>query len=141
MLQTMTTVRRALWARWGPGVLAWALWVLAMLGVAASAWLDHLLRRSGRPDLTSLSAGAISSVLAVLSATTVGAVLAGRRPRHPVGWLLLALGLLVAASGVADGYQSYGLLAGHGSLPAVGDVAVLNPATLDLMLACVGFVL
>src|SRR5215211_6969154 len=27
-------------------------------------------------------------VLAVLSATTVGAVLASRRPRHPVGWLL-----------------------------------------------------
>jgi hypothetical protein len=32
-------------------------------------------------------------VVAVLSAATVGAVLASRRPAHPVGWLLLAVGL------------------------------------------------
>jgi hypothetical protein len=32
-------------------------------------------------------------VLAMVSGATVGAVLASRRPRHPVGWLLLALEL------------------------------------------------
>jgi hypothetical protein len=29
-------------------------------------------------------------------------VLASRRPRHPVGWLLLALGLSLNASGPAE---------------------------------------
>jgi hypothetical protein len=50
-------------------------------------------------------------VLTLVSAATVGAVLASRRPRHPVGWLLLALGLSVVVAGVAQGYAGYGLLA------------------------------
>jgi hypothetical protein len=31
--------------RWWPGVLAWALWALGMLGLAAVPWLDRLLRQ------------------------------------------------------------------------------------------------
>src|SRR5919197_5469934 len=37
-------------SRW-PAVLAWAAWALALLGLAAAAWLDHLLRQAGRPEL------------------------------------------------------------------------------------------
>jgi hypothetical protein len=122
-------------------VVAWALWALAMLGLAWSAWFDHLLRRTGHPELTSLSGSGVPPLLGVVSAGTVGAVLASRRPRHPVGWLLLGLALTVTASAVADGYQRYGLIARPGSLPAVRHVAVLNPATLAVMLSCVGFVL
>src|SRR6266702_3500530 len=77
------------WARWRPVVLAWVLWALAILCLAAIAWFDHLLRQAGRPELVQLNASGIPFVLAALSATTVGAVLAGRRPAHPVGWLLL----------------------------------------------------
>ena len=54
-----------------------------------------------------------------LSATTVGAVLASRRPRHPVGWLLLGFALALTASGVIASYVTYGLLARPGALPAV----------------------
>jgi hypothetical protein len=32
------------------GVLAWALWVLVVLGLAAGFWLEVLLRRAGRSD-------------------------------------------------------------------------------------------
>src|SRR6266508_6028771 len=79
--------------RW-PGVLAWALWALAMLGLPVTAWLDHLSRQAGRPDLAQLAdASVLAPVLALVSAATVGAVLASRRPAHPVGWLLLILGL------------------------------------------------
>ena len=35
-------------------VVAWSLWALAMLGLAAVAWFDHLLRRVGRADLAPL---------------------------------------------------------------------------------------
>jgi hypothetical protein len=74
-------------------LLAWALWLLAPLGLAAVAWFDHLLRQAGNSDLVTLDAVTVPHLVAALSATTVGAVLASRRPRHPVGWLLLAVGL------------------------------------------------
>ncbi len=97
---------------------AWGLWGLVLLGLAATAWLDHLLRRAGRPDLVLLTPEAAALVIGVVSVVTVGAVLASRGPAHPVGWLLLGLGLSVAAPGVATGYASYGLLARPGMLPA-----------------------
>ncbi|HYY82308.1 MAG TPA: hypothetical protein VFD04_24450, partial [Actinomycetes bacterium] len=124
-----------------PAWLAWGLWALAVLGLATVPWFDHLLRRAGRPDLAQLDASTIPYLLAIVVAATVGAVLAGRRPRHPVGWLLLALGLSVTASGIADGYARYGLVARPGALPAARWVAVYSPATLFLALAAVGFVL
>jgi hypothetical protein len=126
--------------RWPTG-LAWALWALAMLGVATIPWFDHLLRQAHRPELTQLDATAVPMVLAALVAATVGAVLASRRPHHPVGWLLLALGLAVTASGVADGYARYGLLGRPSALPAARWVAVYSPATLYLAFVCIGFVL
>jgi hypothetical protein len=78
--------------RW-PAVLAWALWALAMLGLAAVPWMDRLTIGAGRPDLTGWQGPLVVAVLGHLTATTVGAVLASRRPRHPVGWLLLGFAL------------------------------------------------
>jgi hypothetical protein len=76
-----------------------------------------------------------------VSAATVGAVLASRRPAHPVGWLLLALGLLLNASGVASAYADYGLLARPGALPAAREVSLSLPAIVVPVLAVLGFVL
>jgi hypothetical protein len=56
-----------------------------MLGLAVLSWLDHLLRRAGRPDLALLTPDAAAFVVGVVSAVTVGARLASRRPAHPVG--------------------------------------------------------
>jgi hypothetical protein len=126
--------------RW-PGWPAWALWALAILGLASVPWFDHLTRRVGRPELTQLNASTIPYLLAIVVAATVGAVLASRLPRHPVGWLLLAVGLSVAGSGVADGYARYGLVARPGALPAARWVAIYSPATTIVGLALVGFVL
>jgi hypothetical protein len=137
----VTPTARVTRMRWHSGVLAWALWALAMLGVATIPWFDHLLRQARRPELIQLDATAVPMVLAALVAATVGAVLASRRPHHPVGWLLLALGLAVTASGVADGYARYGLLARPSALPAARWVAVYSPATIYLAFVCIGFVL
>jgi hypothetical protein len=126
--------------RW-PAWLAWALWALAVLGLATVPWFDQLLRQARRPELTQLGASTIPYLLAVVTAATVGAVLASRRPAHPVGWLLLTQALSVTASGVADGYARYGLVARPGALPAARWVAVYSPATLFMGLVCVGFVL
>jgi hypothetical protein len=83
----MAAVTPASWpARPGrrPVVLAWALWALAILGVGLVAWFDRLVRPAGRSELVLLDANGLISGLAVLSAATVGAVLASRRPEHPV---------------------------------------------------------
>jgi hypothetical protein len=124
-----------------PGVVAWGLWGLAVVGVATIPWFDHLLRTAGRPDLTQLNASTLPLVVAALVAATVGAVLASRRPRHPVGWLLLGLGLTVTASGVFDGYARYGLVVRPGSLPLARWVAIFSPATLYLGFVCIGWIL
>jgi hypothetical protein len=126
--------------RWRPVGLAWALWALAMLSIPMAAWLDHLLRQAGRPDLLELTPTAIPPVLGAVSAATVGAVLASRRPAHPVGWLLLALGLSLGASGPAEAYTNYGA-ARPGVPPAASLVALYMPATVVTAFACVGFVL
>jgi heme/copper-type cytochrome/quinol oxidase subunit 3 len=131
---------RPAWRRWRPAGVAWALWALAMLSIPVAAWLDHLLRQAGRPDLLELTPTAIPPVLGAVSAATVGAVLATRRPRHPVGWLLLALGLSLSASGPAEAYTNYAV-ASPGAPPAAGLVALYMPATVVTAFACVGFVL
>jgi hypothetical protein len=127
--------------RWAAG-LAWALWTLVMLGLAVVPWMDSLLRQAGRPDLVVFVPGSIvGPVLAVLSAATVGTVLASRRPRHPVGWLLLGFALSLTASGVIFSYVTYGLLARPGVLPAAQAVGRYYPATGAAVLALLSLVL
>ena len=98
--------------RWMPG-LAWLLWALTLAGLGAVFWLDRLLRQAGRSELT-IAAHELLYIAAVVGMATVGVVLASRRPRHPVGWLMLALGLSVTVDGLTDSYARYGLLANPG---------------------------
>jgi hypothetical protein len=127
--------------RW-PGVAAWAVWALAMLGLAVAAWLDHLQRQAGSPEMAwLLQPASIPLLVAAVSAATVGALLGSRRPAHPVGWLLLGLGLLVVVNVVVSGYVNYGLLARPGALPAASYLAGVANGIQVLWLACVGFIL
>jgi len=121
--------------------LAWALWALTLVAFALVGWFDRLLTQAGRPDLALVTSDIPAYVLATLSATTVGALLASRRPRHPVGWLLLGLGLPVALSGVATGYANYGLMARPGSLPAADWAALYHGVSILGAFTCLQFVL
>jgi hypothetical protein len=121
---------------------AWALWALTLLGLSASVWLDHLSHQAGRPDLAEEFPDTfLGPMLALVSAATVGAVLATRRPRHPVGWLLLALGLSLMAGGLGAAYTGYGLLARPGALPATHVVARHWTATTVIAQTVLSFVL
>src|SRR5512133_180562 len=122
--------------RW-PGVVAWTLWALAMVACLVIPWLDQQLRRAGRPDLTQWD---LRPGVALVSAATVGAVLASRRPRHPVGWLLLAQVAANLATGAAAQDLAWGLLPG-GPLPATRYVALSYPASAGGGLLLLGFVL
>jgi hypothetical protein len=122
-------------------VLAWALYALVGLLFATYPWLDRLVRDAGRPDLALLNPFVVAPSLAALTASTVGAVLASRRPRHPVGWLLLALGLSMAIGGMAAGYLPYTLIVRPGALPAADLLARIYSPSAETALAALGFVL
>jgi hypothetical protein len=122
----LTPTTRVARPRWWPGVAAWVLWALVMLGLAVVRWMDELLRQAGRADLAAWVPGSIvGPVVAVLSAATVGAVLASRRPRHPVGWLLLGFALSLTASGVISSYGPTGCW----PAPAPSPPPLRSPAT------------
>jgi hypothetical protein len=127
--------------RWHPGMLAWALWVFAVLSLAAAVWMDHLLRRAGRPDLAVVEVAAMAVPVVHLGVASVGVVVASRRPRHPVGWLLLAIGLLPNASMPVLAYANYGLAARPGGLPGARWAALYLPAFAVTALAPLGVVL
>jgi hypothetical protein len=122
-------------------VLAWALFALLLLAFAAFPLFDRMMRDAGRPDLALFQPFVIPPTLAALTASSVGVVLASRRPRHPVGWLLLALGLCMAFGGVIAGYLPYTVVVRPGSLPAAGPVARVYAPMTDAALAAIGFVL
>ena len=127
------------WSRWRPAWLAWALWALAIVGLVVTVWLDQLLRQTGRPELVVLIPTAIPPVLGAVSTATVGALVASRRPRHPVGWLLLGFGLSLSAAGVALAYTNYGVA--EPDAPAASLVALCVPATIVTAIACNGLIL
>jgi hypothetical protein len=127
--------------RWTAG-LAWALWLASLLCLAAVPWLDELLRQAGRADLVQFIFPDVAiHVLAVVSSATVGAVVAARRPAHPVGWLLLGIALSLTGTAATAQYFVYGLLVRPGALPAARYAVLYQPATAFTALTLIGFVL
>jgi hypothetical protein len=129
--------RRPAW----PAILAWALYLLVLALFATFPVLDRLLRDAGRPDLALLAPFVVAPTLAAFTASTVGVVLAPRRPRHPVGWLLLMVGLCMALGGVIAGYLPYTVIVRPGALPSAGLLARVYAPAADLAVAALGFVL
>jgi hypothetical protein len=134
----VTPATRLARPRLWPGVVAWTLWALATVAWLVIPWLDQQLRQAGRPDLAQWD---LRPGVALVSAATVGAVLASRRPAHPVGWLLLAQVASNLATGAAAQYLAWGLLAPGGTLPATRYVALYFPASAGGGLLLLGFVL
>ena len=109
---------------------------LVVLGVVASTVvLDALVHTpaTGGPVVESLSIAA-----AAAPATSVGVLLAARRPRNPIGWLLLAI-LLVGASPTGE-YDILDYRIHHGTLP-LGWLSVVIQECWPLFLAFVAILL
>lgn len=102
--------------RWA-GALAWSLWALALVLAGAGMWLLHLTEGAPRTEAASLSWGTVLEGLAFVLGGVVGAVIASRRPRLPIGWLLLMITLGFPLVDAADGYARYATWTGT-ELPA-----------------------
>jgi hypothetical protein len=127
--------------RW-PGVMAWAVWALTILGLAVIAWLDQLSRQAGQPDLAQLTGGSVvGPVLAAVSAATAGAVLASRRPGHPGGLAAAGPGLSLAWAGLPRPMPPTDSWPAPGALPAAHAVARYWPITIVTAQTAASFVL
>ena len=94
--------------------LAWSVW---MLSVALAA-LGALLLNANRSATDPVSSPyAVNAVVAALGFSTVGALVASRRPENPIGWLLTVAGLLFGLTAFASEYSAYVLFTDHISLP------------------------
>jgi hypothetical protein len=102
---------------------------------------DRLLRQAGLAQEAWLVPANSPELVAAVTAATVGAVLASRRPRHPVGWLLLGLGLSFCLASVTSSYGRYGLVARPGALPGAAWLVGVQAAGVLAEPALVGFVL
>jgi hypothetical protein len=129
--------RRSSW----PVALAWGLAGLAVLSGVPSFWLQSRVWFEGSTEAAPTVATVGPVALAVVSAVGVGALVASRRPAHPVGWLLLGVGLAVATNVMVEPYAKYGLVTRPGSLPAARYLVPIVYSSYFVGLACAGFVL
>jgi hypothetical protein len=109
--------------------LAWSLAALSLLLCAASIVLEVAARSVQPPP--SWGTGGDSAVLIVvlpfLAFPLVGALIASKRPKNPIGWICLAVGIIWMIMLISSSYGVYGLLARPGSVPfpaAIGSLGV-----------------
>jgi hypothetical protein len=108
--------------------LAWSLAVVSLVLCVAAIGL-YLATRSLHPP-SSWGTGGDSAVLIFvvpyLTFPLVGALIASNRPKNPIGWICLAVGIFWMLANLSSSYGMYGLrVASPGSVPfpaAIGSV-------------------
>jgi signal transduction histidine kinase len=114
------------------------MWALILLLLVLAFVLGGL----NDPDV---SGGEIFLIPLVLIATqtsgTVGAMVASRQPRSPIGWLFLILALCIVVGIHGEDYPIYALRTNPGSLPAAAWVAWLGSWTFALAGAALPLIL
>ena len=101
------STRAASWLAWSVCVLSLALTALSLV-LLISSW--------SYPNVHVFDYWVENTMVAVVF-SAVGAVVASRRPDHPVGWLFCAVGLVGGIRHLGAEYAIYSLLVSHESLP------------------------
>jgi hypothetical protein len=107
--------------RMNPRASSWFAWSLVALAVALLAGGIALARTTRSPELE-LPYGSVGDadyvVLAlanVLTFSVVGAIVASRHPRNPIGWIFSTVGLVTGLDALNHGYTEFWLASGWGS--------------------------
>jgi hypothetical protein len=93
-------------------IAPWIAVLLTVGGAAFAVTLNALAGSHGDDAWT-----VIPWFAATFASSGVGIVLATRRAENPIGWLLLANGLVLTLMAVANGYADYAVLERPGALP------------------------
>ena len=106
--------------------LAWTAAVLFVVTTLVSV-VTYLVTD---PEFTDWgTSGRLTQLMFMLMVTTfpaVGLLITRHQPRNRIGWLLLAIGLVWAATAIADAYVQESLISNPGSLPGGAAVSVVN---------------
>lgn len=94
---------------------AWTLWGLSVALVALSVPLYLASSTLGGIAVSVLEA--LVTTLLVLALSTVGALIAARRPDNRIGWILLTAGVAMAVGFSTGGYVEFSLADPPGRLP------------------------
>jgi hypothetical protein len=98
--------RLAPWVAWAVCALSLTLTALNFILIALNVSLNTPAYAFW-PDLTSIAVGY----------SVIGAIIASRMPKHPIGWICCAIGLIAALDHFAGEYAVYALLALPHPLP------------------------
>jgi 3',5'-cyclic AMP phosphodiesterase CpdA len=112
-------------SRASAGRLVWALWALIVALVVGELVFSILNRDT---EVESSSGPLLGAVFVVVFLTfpTFGALVASRRPRNPIGWILLGAGVAFGVTGFAEGYGVYALYTDPDSLAGGVNMAWLS---------------
>jgi hypothetical protein len=92
-------------------------WSMCAVSLASTALAILLLDRNlsyPNPHVFDLW---VQGIVIPVSCSTVGVIIASRRPHHPIGWLFCAVGLLAGVNHLCGEYAIYALLTQPDSLP------------------------
>jgi hypothetical protein len=117
--------------------LAWGLWMASFTLSALGLLFLVLSASTPIPERFGFRG---ADIIFALTFSTVGAVVARRRPHNPVGWLFCAGGLVAAIVGFAE-YSVYAILTRPGSLPLGAEVVWVATWIWWLLLSAVAYVL
>ncbi|HSO49808.1 MAG TPA: hypothetical protein VLS86_04625 [Acidimicrobiia bacterium] len=114
-------------------------WVAGVLVVSLAAAAIFSLFAYPISEGTTIDVGnAITTILIFASFPTVGALVASRRPRNPIGWLLMGIGALFVLALAMGNYGEYGLRVEPGSLPGAVYAAWVGGWIWPVVLGLVG---
>jgi hypothetical protein len=97
-------------------VISWVVFPLAVVLTLGRIYLSTLNRAADAP----LVAGIVTATLleiVVLGFVALGLIVANRRPRNPVGWIIAGAGVTASASDFVESYAVYALITDPGSIP------------------------
>ena len=95
----------------------WVAWSMGVLSVGLSVAAVPLAARNGEGPAELVANHHAIGIVTAIGIAVLGAMIASRKPRNPLGWLMSVAGLLL---GVFSFSQQYGPLAAAESLPLVG---------------------
>jgi signal transduction histidine kinase len=113
--------------------VSWA--ALGLLSVAIALTTIGLVIQMSIGVYATPIAFQLTQSAAILANSIVGLVIVRRRPRHPIGWILLAFGLNWGVRQALFGYAAQGIATlGAGAAPAIAAVVYWADTPTDLVL-------
>jgi hypothetical protein len=96
---------------------AWLAWSLCAVTLSSTTLAILLLVRNLSSPDPHVFGFWVQGIVIPITCSTVGVIIASRRPHHPIGWLFCVVGLLAGVNHLCAEYAIYALLSQPDSLP------------------------